>query len=99
VPLALIEVIAVALAGVARFRPFVVSFFVAMPERRQLLLQADPFADVRDAEVVPLLPADKEAALEATTVRGERHGDGYLTKTEASGLLDELGTGNAAEAH
>jgi hypothetical protein len=40
----------------------------------------DPFGDVWDADVVPLLRADTEGTLEATTVLGElqrRHGDGY----------------------
>jgi hypothetical protein len=42
--------------------------------------RSDPFAGVWDADVVPLLTADREGALEATTVLGElqrRHGDAY----------------------
>ena len=40
----------------------------------------DPFADVWESEIVPLLVADSEGVLEATTVIGElrrRHGDTY----------------------
>lgn len=40
----------------------------------------DPFAAVWDAEVVPLLAADEDGALEATTILAElrrRHGDAY----------------------
>jgi hypothetical protein len=43
----------------------------ATKEARSWRTRPDPFADVWEAEVVPLLRADEEATLEATTVLGE----------------------------
>ena len=49
-------------------------------QRRGWRTRPDPFEAVWDAEVVPLLQADDESVLEATTVLAElrrRHGDAY----------------------
>ena len=49
-------------------------------EPRSWRTRADPFGDVWETDVVPLLRVDTESALEATTILGElqrRHGDAY----------------------